>query len=172
MRLNTSIKLSIEENLYRNLRTAAKGSGASLTSWRFEYLSPLLHASAQEWEPFANFVTALAMGAAPGVREVLSLGRATALSEGNAGVRPLVCHKPMRRLITRALVFDARDNIQAHLSPHQFAVRISGGCPAMALNVKKLASKHPHLIFFKLDLVNACNTQSRDSLSFLNLNFQ
>ena len=32
----------------------------------------------------------------------------------------------------------------------------------MALSVKKLASKHPHLIFFKLDLVNAYNTQSRE----------
>ena len=67
----------------------------------------------------------------------LSLGRATALKKGDAGVRPLVCHEPMRRLITRALVFESGSDIQQYLGPHQFAVGVAGGCLAMALSVKK-----------------------------------
>ena len=90
------------------------------------------------------------------------MGRATALKKGATGVRPLVCHEPLRRLLTRALIFDVHEDIQAHVGPNQFAVGISGGCPAMALSVQKLAHEHRNLVFFKLDLVNAYNTQSRE----------
>ena len=102
---------------------------------------------------------AIALGQVPiWVREVLSLGRATALKKGNNGVRPLVCHDPMRRLLTRALVFASREYIQSYLGPCQFAVGIKGGCPAMACCVKKLTYSKQELVFFKLDLVNAYNT--------------
>ena len=57
---------------------------------------------------------------------------------------------------------------QEYLGPYQFAVGIAGGCPAMALSVKKLAHKHKRLVFFKLDLVNAYNTQCRED-ALLNL---
>ena len=141
----------MEKNLHRSLRTAAKGSGAGLTGWRFEYLAPLLRASGQEWEPFENLAAAIASGDVPlWVREVLSLGRATALKKGATGVRPLVCHEPLRRLLTRALIFDVHEDIQAHVGPNQFAVGISGGCPAMALSVQKLAHKHRNLVFSNL----------------------
>ena len=145
-----NIKVAMENNLHRSLRTAAKGSGAGLTGWRFEYLAPLLRASGQEWEPFENLAAAIASGDVPlWVREVLSLGRATALKKGATGVRPLVCHEPLRRLLTRALIFDVHEDIQAHVGPNQFAVGISGGCPAMALSVQKLAHKHRNLVFFQ-----------------------
>ena len=82
------------------------------------------------------------------VRDVLSLGRATALKKGDTGVRPLVCHEPLRRLLTRALVFESGLEVQEYLGPHQFAVGIAGGCPAMALSVQKLAHEKKDLVFF------------------------
>ena len=107
-----NIKVAIEKNLHRSLRTAAKGSGAGLTSWRFEYLSPFLRAPGQEWESFENLAEAIASGEVLlWVREVLSLGRAAALKKGTTGVRPLVCHEPIRRLLTRALICDVREDI-------------------------------------------------------------
>ena len=106
---------------------------------------------------------AIGIGEVPAwVRDVLSLGRATALKKGDNGVRPLVCHEPVRRLLTRALVFASGESIQSYLGPNQFAVGVQGGCPAMACSVKKLAHRHKDLIFFKLDLVNAYNTQCRE----------
>ena len=159
----------IENQLHKSLRTAAKGSGAGLSGWRFEYLFPLLRAPSFQWDSFANLAAAIAVGDAPlWVRDVLKLGRATALKKGDAGVRPLVCHEPLRRLLTRALVFDSEIEVQEYLGPYQFAVGVAGGCPAMALSVKKLAHRNKSCVFFKLDLVNAYNTQSReDALSNL-----
>ena len=161
--VRTSIKVAIENKMHRSLRTASKGSGAGLSGWRFEYLFPLLRANSHVWDSFSDLAVAVAVGEVPvWVREVLSLGRATALKKGDAGVRPLVCHEPMRRLITRALVFESGSDIEEYLGPHQFAVGVAGGCPAMALSVKKLAHANDSLVFFKLDLVNAYNTQSRE----------
>ena len=66
------------------------------------------------------------------------------------------------------LVFDSEIEVQEYLGPYQFAVGVAGGCPAMALSVKKLAHRNKSCVFFKLDLVNAYNTQSReDALSNL-----
>ena len=42
------IKIAIKNKLFNNLRTAAKGSGAGLSGWRFEYLFPLLRAPSYE----------------------------------------------------------------------------------------------------------------------------
>ena len=141
-----------------------------MSGWRFEYLFPLLRAPGAAWNPFSQLVTAFAIGESPPwVREVLSLGRATALKKTDDGIRPLVCHEPLRRLITRSLVFASGNEIKAHLGPYQFAVGTAGGCPALALSVQKLAEKHTNLVFFKLDLENAYNRQCRedalDSLS-------
>ena len=77
-------------------------------------------------------------------------------------MRPLVCHEPLRRLITRSLVFAASGSIKQHLGPHQFAVGTAGGCLALALSVQKLAEKHPEMVFLKLDLENAYNRQCRE----------
>ena len=102
-----------------------------------EYLFPLLRAPSYEWDSFVGLAVAVAVGEVPlWVRDVLSLGRATALKKGDTGVRPLVCHEPLRRLLTRALVFESGLEVQEYLGPHQFAVGIAGGCPAMALSVK------------------------------------
>ena len=76
-----------------------------MTGWRFEYLAPFFRAPGQDWEPFENLAAAIASGGAPlWVREPLSLGRAAALKKGAAGVRPLVCHEPLRRLLILALI--------------------------------------------------------------------
>ena len=53
-----------------------------MTGFRFEFLCPLLRASADEWLPFENLAVAIGTGEVPAwVREVLSLGRATALKK-------------------------------------------------------------------------------------------
>ena len=125
------ILAALEQKLRKSLQTAHKGSGAGLSGWRFEYLFPLLRAPNYSWTPFLNLVSNIAIGDAPEwVREILSLGRATALKKKDNGVRPLVCHEPLRRLITRSLVFAASGSIKQHLGPHQFAVGTAGGCPA------------------------------------------
>ena len=58
-------------------------------------------------------------------------------------MRPLVCHDPIRRLLTRTLLAEDQQSINAHLGPHQFAVGKSGGCAAMAASVLKLSEKYP-----------------------------
>ena len=90
------------------------------------------------------------------------------LKEGRRRSAPIGLSRPLRRLLTPALVKDSEDAIQEYLGPYQFAVGIAGGCPAMALSVKKLAHQHQRLVFFKLDLVNAYNTQCRED-ALLNL---
>ena len=105
------IQADIDRFLRKSLQTASKGSGAGLSGWRFEYLFPLLRSAGHTWAPFSRLVSSFALGDAPlWVREVLSLGRATALKKKDNGIRPLVCHEPLRRLTTRALVFAARSN--------------------------------------------------------------
>ena len=157
------ILADLEQKLRKSLRTASRGSGAGLSGWRFEYLFPLLRAAGHTWGPFAQLMSCIAVGDAPlWVREILSLGRATALKKKDNGVRPLVCHEPLRRLITRSLIFAASDDIKAFLGPYQFAVGTAGGCHALALSVQKLAEKHSNMVFFKLDLENAYNKQCRE----------
>ena len=106
VRILSNINAAVERKFHDSLRTAAKGSGAGLSGWRFEYLLALLRAPSHEWESFRILAAAIAVGEGilSWVRVVLSLGRATALKKGDAGVRPLVCHEPLRRLLTRALV--------------------------------------------------------------------
>ena len=164
------ILADLEQKLRKSLRTASRGSGAGLSGWRFEYLFPLLRAAGYTWGPFAQLMSCIAVGDAPlWVREILSLGRATALKKKDNGVRPLVCHEPLRRLITRSLIFAASDDIKAFLGPYQFAVGTAGGCHALALSVQKLAEKHSNMVFFKLDLENAYNKQCRGHTRLLML---
>ena len=123
------IQADIERFLRKSLRSASKGSGAGLSGWRFEYLFPLLRSPGHTWTPFLRLMVSIALGdAPPWVRQVLSLGRATALKKKDNGIRPLVCHEPLRRLITRSLVFAARNDIEEYLGPYQFAVGRAGGC--------------------------------------------
>ena len=137
------IRADMERFLRKSLRTASKGSGAGLSGWRFEYVFPLLRSPGHTWTPFLRLMSNIALGdASPWVREVLSLGRATALKKKDNGIRPLVCHEPFRRLITRSLIFAARDDIKTYLGPHQFAVGTPGGCAALKVSVQKLAEKH------------------------------
>ena len=104
----------------------------------------------------------LASGVAPAwVFDVLATGRATALKKGGNNVRLLVCHDPIRRLLTRALLAAEKEQISQLLGPFQFAVNKPGGCAAMAASARKLAEKYPDLVFFKLDLMNAYNSQPR-----------
>ena len=90
--VRTNIKSAIENTLSKSLRTAAKGSGAGLSGWRFEYLFPLLRAPSYEWDSFVGLAVAVAVGEVPlWVRDVLSLGRATALKKGSSICLCLVC---------------------------------------------------------------------------------
>ena len=101
---------------------------------------PLLGAPSYEWGSFVDSAVAVAVGEVPlWVRDVLSLGRATALKKGDTGARLLVCHEHLRRLLTRALVFESGLEVQEYLGLHQFVLGIAGGCFAMALSGKKLA---------------------------------
>ena len=159
--LEAKTRSIIEDKLYKSLRLAKRGSGAGLSGWRFEFLFPLLRSDA--WGPFVDLAARIATGDAPeGVFAVLRQGRATALNKKKAGeVRPLVCHEPLRRLITRALVAESTQDIAGYLGPCQFAVGVPGGCPALAKCVQKVAEEHPEMVFFKLDLANAYNSQRR-----------
>ena len=108
------IVAAIEQKLRKSLRTAGKGSGAGLSGWRFEYLFPLLRSPGHTWTPFVHLISVIAVGDAPRwVRGILSLGRATALKKKDDGIRPLVCHEPLRRLVTRSLVFASKQDISA-----------------------------------------------------------
>ena len=90
----------------------------------------------------------LASGVAPAwVFDVLSTGRAAALKKGGENVRPLVCHDPIRRLLTRTLLAAEKEQISQLLGPLQFAVKKPGGCAAMAASARKLAET-PDLVFF------------------------
>ena len=46
---NAGIRAAVQEHLQRSLRTAARGSGAGLSGWRFEFLFPLLRAPSSSW---------------------------------------------------------------------------------------------------------------------------
>ena len=110
--------------------------------------------------PFVNLISVIAVGDAPRwVRGILSLGRATALKKKDDGIRPLVCHEPLRRLVTRSLVFASKQDISAYLGPHQFAVGAAGGCAAFARSVLKLAEKHGRIDQDVLGLIKSLSNK-------------
>ena len=157
------IQEQFQEHLKGSLSSASRGSGAGLSGCRFEFLTPLLE-SPEAFSSFSRLAVAVAAGEAPAdIAHALSWGRATALRKGRGGVRPLVCHEPLRRLCARTLARAARIPLRNHLGPRQFAVGRSGGAEALGLTVRHLAEKYPTKVWLKLDLANAYNMQSRQA---------
>ena len=157
------IREQFQEHLRASLSSASRGSGAGLSGCRFEFLTPLLE-SPDAFSSFLGLAVAVATGdAPPDIVHALSWGRATALRKDRGGVRPLVCHEPLRRLCARALARAARLPLRNHLGPRQFAVGRSGGAEALGLTVRHLSEQHPHLVWLKLDLANAYNMQGRQA---------
>ena len=78
--VEAEIRAAMSTRFEKSPRTAARGSGAGLSGWRFEFLFPLLRAPRHVWTPVVGLFTNVALGSSPAwVADVLALGRASAL---------------------------------------------------------------------------------------------
>jgi hypothetical protein len=51
------------------------------------------------------------------------------------GIRLIIIGKIFYQLVNRTLCFQFHDALAPHLSPHQFAIMIKGGCETMVHNI-------------------------------------
>ena len=92
-----------QSRLPENLRTSRRGAAAGPSGMNSDHLFPLLD-SERDSMKFYEFASLLARGEVPGeVMEILRMGRITALSKPDGGVRGITVGDILRRLVARTV---------------------------------------------------------------------
>ncbi|CAN0137651.1 unnamed protein product, partial [Heterosigma akashiwo] len=112
------------------VRTASRGSSPGISDWRYEHLKALLEPDGGDEAPLIQpFIQALVDSDAPeATQELLRIGSGFLLNKEDGDVRPITTADTLRRIATRALIFQYEERWRDHLGPIQFAVGTPNDC--------------------------------------------
>ena len=112
----------------RKARRAAPGP-SGMTS---DHLFPVLESPAVS-ELLVQVASHLAVGRVPEeIIEVIRLGRLTALSKPDGGVRGIVVGDILRRMVARTMARQISKKVEVATAPFQYAVSTKAGCECVA----------------------------------------
>ena len=103
-----------------------------------------------------EFARVLAVGEVPHeVMKAILLGRMTALSKPDGGVRGIVVGDFLRRLVARTLAQQFSQAVLEAISPFQFALSTRAGTEAVTHALQALTSKDENATVVSIDGVGA-----------------
>ena len=129
-----------------------------------EHLRPLL----DDWASMQVFFKAgevFARGLIPeSVVQIVKMGRMTALSKSDGGVRGIVAGDVFWMLIARTMAKQLGDAVMAATSPHQYALSTRAGCECIAHALQGLTELDPRATVTSIDGVSAFDLISRGAM--------
>ena len=109
-----------ESKFSRNLRSSRRGAAAGPSGMTMEHLRPLL-GDARSLHSFFLVAEQLARAQVPdGVVDLVRLGRLTALTKPDGGVRGIVAGDVVRRLVARTMSQQLGPAVERATSPYQY----------------------------------------------------
>ena len=132
-----------ETRLAKNLRSAKRGVAGGPSSMTTEYFRPLLD-SPRDTHLLFDVCQSLATAKVPQeVKDAVRLGRMTALSKDDGGVRGIVAGDVIRRLTTRTMAQQLGKAVETSTAPFQFALSTKAGCECIRRMLQALCEMNP-----------------------------
>ena len=153
-----------EGQLFKNLRSAKRGAAPGPSGMTVEHLHPLLDHSG-DLRLFAAAAEMLARGQVPeSIQTAVKLGRMTALSKADGGVRGIVAGDVVRRLVARTMSQQLMEAVQSATSPFQHAMATRAGCECISHVLQGLTELNPNATILSVDGMSAYDTISRRAM--------
>ena len=114
---------------------------------------------------FYEFASLLARGEVPGeVMEILRMGRITALSKPDGGVRGITVGDILRRWVSRTVAQQHSIRVEIATAPIQYALSTRVGCECIAHVIQTLTSIDEEATVVSIDGVGAFDLISRNAM--------
>ena len=153
-----------EGQFNKNLRSAKRGAAPGPSGMSVEHLHPLLDHSG-DLRLFVAAAELLARGQVPqSIETAIKLGRMTALSKADGGVRGIVARDVIRRLVARTMSQQQMESVQSATSPFQYAMATRAGCECISHVLQGLTELNPNATILSVDGMSAYDTISRRAM--------
>ena len=153
-----------DETFCRNLRSARQGAAPGPSGMTCEHMQPLLE-SDRDSGLLCQVANLLARGhVPPKAKQVLRLGRVTALKKADGGVRGIVVSDVLRRLVARTIAKQCALSAEKATAPFQCALRTRAGCECVSHVFQTLTNLDPSATILSVDGVGAFDLVSRNAL--------
>ena len=96
--------------------------------------------------------------------EAIRLGRLTALSKPDGGVRGIVVGDILRRMVARTLAKQISKKVEEATAPFQYALSTKAGCECVAHILQSLTDLSPDVTITSIDGVGAHDLISRNAM--------
>ena len=96
--------------------------------------------------------------------QMIHIGRLTALSKPDGGVRGVVAGDIIRRLVARTMAQQLQQAVEVATAPFQFALSTKAGCECVAHAFQGLTQLHPDTTITSIDGISAFDLISRESM--------
>ena len=160
----TSLFQLDEDRFLKNLRSARRGAAASPSGMTNEHLRLLLDDARGRKLLFA-VGEQLARAAVPEeVIEMVRVGRLTALTKPDGGVRGIVVGDTVRRLVARTIAQQLATTVEKATAPYQYALSTRAGCECIAHALQGLTEINPEATVTSIDGIGAFDLISRESM--------
>ena len=146
------------------LRKARRGAAPGPSGMTSDHLFPLLEGEIDS-ELFTRVGSLLAVARVPHViLEATKLGRLTALSKPDGGVRGIVVGDILRRLVARTMAKQFSKKAEAATAPFQHALSTKAGCECVAHILQALSDRDPEATIMSIDGIGAFDLISRNAM--------
>ena len=155
----------LDEHIFsRNLRSSRRGAAAGPSGMTMEHLRPLLD-DVRALHSFFLMGEQLAQAKVPlAIVNLIRMGRLTALSKSDGGVRGIVAGDVVRRLVARTISQQLAPAVERATSPHQYAMTTRAGCECVAHVLQGLTEVDPEATVTSIDGVGAFDLISRRAM--------
>ena len=153
-----------EDRFCRNLRSSRRGVAAGPSGMTTEHLRPLLE-DVRGMKLLSKLAALLAKAQVSDVAiQMICLGRLTALSKPDGGVRGIVAGDVIRRLVAPTMAQQLQKAVEEATAPFQYALSTKAGCECVAHALQGLTQLHPETTITSIDGIGAFYLISRESM--------
>ena len=145
------------------LRKARRGAAPGPSGMTSDHLFPVLEREADS-QLLAKVGSCLAVGNVPDeIIDAIRLGRITALSKPDGGVRGIVVGDIVRRMVARTMAKQVAKKVEAATSLFQYALSTKAGCECVAHMLQSITDLDPEATIISIDGVGAHDHISRNA---------
>ena len=153
-----------EDRFCRNLRSARRGAAEGPSGVTTEHLRPLLD-DVRGMRLLSCLASNLAVADVPEVAvQMVRVGRLTALTKPDGGVRGIVAGDVVRRLVSRTIAQQLSAAVETVTAPHQYALSTKAGTECIAHVLQSLTELHPEATVTSIDGISAYDLISREAM--------
>ena len=148
----------------QNVRSSRRGAAPGPSGMTMEHLRPLLQ-SDRDSQLFYEVGVEVSRGSAPDVFwDAFRMGRVTALTKPDSGVRGIVVGDVFRRLIARTIAQESGETVQSATAPYQYALKTRAGTECVSHILQTLVQSDANATIVSIDDIGVFDFVSRNAM--------